>query len=188
MLNDNNFKQEIENKNLVLIDFFANYCEPCLVLAPILEKVMIGFDKKIELIKVNINDIPLTAKNFNIQRIPLVVLFKKGKLIDGFIGLKSEEEISNWLKEKINQEIKMIIKEYEKYAQENGFKLNPDQKVVERVINGLLENEKKYNHKYCPCRRIEGNEEVDKKNICPCIFHKQEIEKEGKCYCNLFVK
>ena len=67
-------------------------------------------------------------------------------------------------------------------------RLNPDKKIVERVINGLLTNEKKYGKKYCPCRRVSGNIEEDEKNVCPCAFHKKEIEKDGHCFCNLFVK
>ena len=67
-------------------------------------------------------------------------------------------------------------------------KLNPDKKIVERVMAGLAENEKKYGAKYCPCRRVSGNKEEDAKKICPCIWHKDEIEKDGHCFCNLYVK
>ncbi|MFH1126093.1 MAG: ferredoxin-thioredoxin reductase catalytic domain-containing protein [Candidatus Altiarchaeota archaeon] len=75
-----------------------------------------------------------------------------------------------------------------KYAEIQGFKLNPDEKVVEMVIDGLLENMDKYGLAYCPCRTITGNKQEDKKNICPCIYHKDEIKKDGRCHCWLFVK
>ena len=81
-----------------------------------------------------------------------------------------------------------LKEEYTKYAKDNGFQLNPDEKIVERIINGLLENEKKYGKKYCPCRRVSGNKEEDSKKICPCIWHKDEISKDGHCFCNLYVK
>lgn len=88
-----------------------------------------------------------------------------------------------------NEELK---KEYSDYAQKNGFKLNPDDKIVERVINGLLNNEKKYGKKYCPCRRVvEGNPDAGQENskkICPCFWHKEEIKKDGRCFCGLYVK
>lgn len=83
--------------------------------------------------------------------------------------------------------VEELIKEYEAYAVENGFKLNPDKKVVEGIVKVLLEREKKFGARYCPCRRITGNKEEDKKIICPCVYHKEEVEKDGYCLCRLFV-
>jgi len=81
-----------------------------------------------------------------------------------------------------------LKKKYKEYAENNGFTLNPDEKTVERVITGLLRNEEKYGEKYCPCRRVSGNKEEDAKKICACVWHKDEIEKDGHCFCNLYVK
>lgn len=81
-----------------------------------------------------------------------------------------------------------LIKELEEYAKKSGLKLNPDKKVVRRIIKGLLENEKKYGARYCPCRKVSGNPAEDKLKICPCHWHLQEIEKNGHCLCGLFVK
>jgi len=86
------------------------------------------------------------------------------------------------------EKIEEMIKNYSEYAQKNGFQLNPDRKVVERIINGLLRNEKEKGEKYCPCRVLSGNKEEDSKKICPCAYHKEEIEKNGICYCGLFMK
>lgn len=80
-----------------------------------------------------------------------------------------------------------LIKKFQKHAEENGIRLNPDEKIVERIIKGLQENEKKYGKQYCPCRRVSGDAEEDKKKICPCIWHKEEIKKDGRCFCGLFV-
>ncbi len=87
-----------------------------------------------------------------------------------------------------DKKIENLIDNYEKYAEANGFKLNPDKKAVERLVNGLLENEKKYSAKYCPCRRVTGDKEEDKSKICPCQWHREEIEKDGHCFCRLFIK
>ncbi|MGD0576856.1 MAG: ferredoxin-thioredoxin reductase catalytic domain-containing protein, partial [Candidatus Staskawiczbacteria bacterium] len=80
------------------------------------------------------------------------------------------------------------IERYDNYAKSNGFRLNPDKAVVERVVKGLFANEKKYGSKYCPCRRVSGDKEEDSKKICPCIWHKEEVERDGHCLCNLYVK
>ncbi len=81
-----------------------------------------------------------------------------------------------------------LIKQSEEYAKKQGFKLNPYREVVEGVAEGLLEREKKFGARYCPCRRVTGDKEQDQKIICPCVYHKEEIAKDGRCYCNLFVR
>jgi len=126
-----------------------------------------------------------------IDRIPQVLLFKKGKLINGFIGVRPESLIREWLEKNLkndSEKIEDVIKEYEKYAKENRFRLNLDRKKVEFLVKGLLENERKYGVRHCPCRRVTGNLEEDKKKICPCFWHRQEIERDGRCLCGLFVK
>jgi len=50
--------------------------------------------------------------------------------------------------------IKQLAEEFSEYAKNNGIRLNPDKKSVERIIDGLLKNEEKYGAKYCPCRRV----------------------------------
>ena len=76
----------------------------------------------------------------------------------------------------------------ESYAKSQGYKLNPDEKIVETVINGLLENERRYGFRYCPCRVVTGNKRKDSKIICPCAFHRKEMEEDGTCKCGLFLK
>jgi len=192
-LNDQNFETEIQNaKKPVLVDFWADFCHPCSVLAPILEKI--AEEKKDELIlaKVNLETAPLTAQKYEIDRIPLVVLFRNGKPVSGFIGARPGEEIRKWLEENLKndgrEKIEKIIKEYEEYAARNGYKLNPDRETAERLIKGLLENEKKYGFRYCPCRTISGNSEENKLKICPCQFMGKEIKEQGHCLCGLFIK
>jgi ferredoxin-thioredoxin reductase catalytic subunit len=75
-----------------------------------------------------------------------------------------------------------------RYAESQGFALNPDAKVVDMIVDGLLENLKKHGAAYCPCRPISGDKQEDKKIICPCVYHKEEIARDGKCHCWLFVK
>ena len=86
------------------------------------------------------------------------------------------------------KEVEDLIFRYKAYAEKNGFCLNPDKQILGNLVKALLEREKKFGAKYCPCRRITGNQEEDKKIICPCIYHKEEIQKDGRCLCNLFLK
>jgi ferredoxin-thioredoxin reductase catalytic subunit len=80
-----------------------------------------------------------------------------------------------------------VLESSQQYAKKARLRLNPDKKTVKRVIEGLIANEKKHGALYCPCRVLIGNEE-DKKNICPCAFHKIEIKRFGHCLCQLFFK
>jgi len=209
-LNDENFEKEILNaKKPILVDFWMFDCAPCFLLSPILEKLARDFEEKIILAKVNINATPIIAQKYGINATPTVILFKDSKPVSGFIGLKPESAIREWLEnllkdndndddkiEKVIQEVKedsffstsAATSVYEEYAEKNGFALNPNKKVVEGIVKSLLEREKKFGFRYCPCRKITGNEEEDKKIICPCQFHRLEIEKDSHCLCGLFVK
>ncbi len=83
---------------------------------------------------------------------------------------------------------KELFVEYEKYAEENGIALNPNERMTNAVIEGLLNHEDNDGERYCPCRKITGDKEEDKKIICPCIYHLDEVKEMGRCHCNLFVK
>jgi len=196
-LTDENFEQEIKKADKpVLVDFWASWCSPCFIFAPILEKVAEEYKNKLIFAKVDLDSAPQVSQKYGIEQIPTIILFKDGKLVSGFIGARPELVIKEFLDKalKDNSEIKdsenmeEIIKSYQVYAEENGFKLNPDRETVERLIRGLLANEKKYGARYCPCRRISEDKDEDKKKICPCQWHKEEIEKDDHCFCGLFVK
>ncbi|GAI49172.1 unnamed protein product [marine sediment metagenome] len=194
-LTDENFEKEITKSDKpVLVDFWALWCSPCFVLTPILEKLAEEYKDKFILAKVNLDYAPIAAQKYRIDRIPAVVLFKNGKPVSGFIGVKPEPVVKDIISQMLEDsekkigEIENIIKNYQEYAQKNGFKLNPDKGIVERLVKGLLENEKKYGAQYCPCRRITGNPEDDKGKICPCYWHQEELERDGHCFCGLFVK
>jgi thioredoxin len=215
-LTDQNFEKEIQVADKpVVVDFWAEWCTPCFILGPILEKLADEFEGKFILAKVNLAEAKAVAQKYGVERIPMVVLFNEGKPISGFIGARPEpivrELLGKMLKDqslagspKIDRktesienathspssqsELEPLIKNYQEYAEKNGFKLNPNQEVVERLIKGMLENEKKYGARYCPCRRLSGNPEEDRGKICPCQWHRKEIEMEGHCFCGLFVK
>jgi len=86
----------------------------------------------------------------------------------------------------LDKEGKELRKKLQKYADSQNFKLNPDEKALEGIINSLLRNKKIKGEIYCPCRIVTGNKEDDKKIICPCIYHQDEIKQMGHCKCTLF--
>lgn len=210
-LTDQNFEKEvINNSKLVLVDFYTIWCPPCKVLAPILEKLSQEFKEKIIFTKINIDSNPVVSKQFGIESIPTVALFKNGESLDGFVGAIPEPTIREWLEKNLNllknnneksgvetvktsvqsddQKVEDLIKHYQTLAEEKGIKINTDKEIVRSLMKGLLANEEKYGAKYCPCRRVSGKKEEDDSKICPCTFLEKEIQEKGQCVCGLFVK
>ena len=103
-LTDENFKEEIENEaKPILVDFWSASCMPCFALLPTLEKLAEEYKDKVIFAKININEAPLTAQEYEIDRIPAVFLFREGKLAAGFIGVQPEPVIREWLEKNIKK-------------------------------------------------------------------------------------
>ncbi len=82
----------------VLVDFWAEWCAPCRMLAPELERVAARFEGKVMLVKVNTEEHPDAAEKFNIRSIPNVKLFINGKVVDEFSGALPQSSIEQWLR------------------------------------------------------------------------------------------
>jgi ferredoxin-thioredoxin reductase catalytic chain len=81
-----------------------------------------------------------------------------------------------------------ILELSRKYAEKAGFMLNPNPQVLDAVIKGLARNESRHGLRYCPCRVVTGDKEKDRKIICPCIYHQDEIKEQGYCHCMLYFR
>ena len=84
-------------KKLILIDFWAPWCQPCKVLEPILEKVATAYAQQVVLAKVNIDAEPNIAMQFRIQSVPTVIAFHQGRPVDGFAGALPEAQIRTFV-------------------------------------------------------------------------------------------
>ena len=98
ILTDQNFAKEIQRKDkFALVDFYATWCEPCSLLAPVLEKLEQSFSDKLVLLKANVDETPLNAQKFKVDLIPTIILFKDGQPIDSFSGFRPEPVLKEWL-------------------------------------------------------------------------------------------
>jgi thioredoxin 2 len=81
----------------VLVDCWAPWCGPCRSLAPILEELAVKYGGGIKIAKMNVDENPLTAQQFNVRNIPTMLLFRNGKLVNTLVGLLPKEEIERHL-------------------------------------------------------------------------------------------
>ncbi|MEK6819932.1 MAG: thioredoxin [Nanoarchaeota archaeon] len=94
-------KNEFESytkSGLTLIDFFAEWCMPCVMMSPVLEELSEKFKGKIKFGKINVDDNQILAQKFNVASIPNFVLFKDGKKAEQFIGAMPIEDFEKKLK------------------------------------------------------------------------------------------
>jgi thioredoxin 1 len=95
ILTDKNFSEEVfKNQKLVLVDFWAEWCIPCQMITPILQEIIDKFDGKIRIGKLDVDKNPLISTVFSIDRIPALILFNNGKIVQRFIGVQPKEVIT----------------------------------------------------------------------------------------------
>ncbi len=98
ILNNSNFKQFLENnKGTVLVDFYADWCGPCKMVAPILEKIHNENDD-VTVVKVNVDESNELAREYNVINIPTMVVFKEGAVSHVQVGALPEAQILELLK------------------------------------------------------------------------------------------
>jgi thioredoxin 1 len=86
-LTDGNFKKEVIESGLpVLVDFWATWCGPCKMIAPVVEELAKEFDQKIKVGKVDVDENPNIAGQFGIMSIPTLMFFKNGKVMEQVVG------------------------------------------------------------------------------------------------------
>ncbi len=96
---DSSFEQDVvKASNLVLVDFWAEWCGPCRALAPKLEEIASEMATQVKVVKMNIDENPQTPGQFGIRGIPAMLLFKDGKQVGELVGNQPKETIMGFLK------------------------------------------------------------------------------------------
>jgi len=91
-LTDKNFDEVTNTDKTILIDFFANWCGPCKMIAPIIEEIASESDKY-KICKVDVDENPALAQKFNISSIPTLIVLKDGTFVTQAVGFRSKSEI-----------------------------------------------------------------------------------------------
>ncbi len=93
-ITSSNFENEVLKSDLpVLVDFWATWCGPCRMLAPVLEEIAKEFDGKIKVGKVNVDEQMQLAIKFHVESIPTLMLFNKGELVKKSLGFMEKDEL-----------------------------------------------------------------------------------------------
>ncbi len=98
-LNDSTFESEVlKSESPVLVDFWAPWCGPCRILAPVVEEIANSYTGRIKVGKLNVDDNQETTMQYSIRSIPTLILFKNGKPLDQIIGAVPKSEIEKMVK------------------------------------------------------------------------------------------
>ncbi|MDH4108626.1 MAG: thioredoxin [Gammaproteobacteria bacterium] len=92
---DASFEKDVLQSDLpVLVDFWAEWCGPCRMIAPALEELAAEYDGRARIAKLNIDDCPKTAMRFGVRSIPTLILFRDGEASDTSIGVKPKAQLA----------------------------------------------------------------------------------------------
>jgi thioredoxin 1 len=101
---DTAFEQDVlKSSTPVLVDFWAEWCGPCKLIAPHLEAVAAELGDKVQVIKVNIDENPLTPTRYGVRGIPTLMLFKNGAVAATKVGALPKSKLLEWVQESIDQ-------------------------------------------------------------------------------------
>jgi len=97
-LTDQNFQDEVKAASTpVLVDFWAEWCAPCRMIAPVLDELAEEYDGKVKIGKVNVDDNRSIAAQYGVMSIPTLILFKNGEMVEQMVGAQPKENLAKVL-------------------------------------------------------------------------------------------
>ncbi|MBW1971678.1 MAG: thioredoxin [Deltaproteobacteria bacterium] len=98
-IKDENFEQEVIKSDIpTLVDFWAPWCGPCLMVAPVVEELADKYKGQVKMTKINVDENPMVAQMFQIMSIPTLMVFKDGEVVGKIIGFRGKEPLEELIK------------------------------------------------------------------------------------------
>ena len=98
-VNDNNFEEEVlKSSGVVVVDFYATWCGPCKMLAPVLEELSQEVPGA-KIVKIDVDENPVTANMYKVVNIPTIKIFKNGELVDTKVGFQPKDNLKEAIEE-----------------------------------------------------------------------------------------
>ena len=140
---DQTFEAEVVARSAtvpVVVDLWAEWCGPCKTLGPILEKVIGETDGRVELAKVNVDENPWVAQQFQVRSIPAVFAFADGKVVDGFIGALPEAQVKQFVDRLAPEptEADLLVAKGDEASLRGALELEPDHAAAIESLARLL--------------------------------------------------
>ena len=99
-VSDAEFEEKVLKSDLpVLVDFWAEWCAPCKMIAPALEEISSDMDGKLKVVKLNIDENPSTPAQYGVRGIPTLMLVKNGEVVSQQVGAAPKNTIVNWVED-----------------------------------------------------------------------------------------
>ncbi|GAG34178.1 unnamed protein product, partial [marine sediment metagenome] len=160
---DKDFREKVIEKSQeipVVVDFWAPWCQPCLVLGPVLEHLVEQHKNKLILAKINVQANQSVASQFGIRGIPAVKMFRDGEVVNEFTGLLPEEKIKEFLEKAQPSEAENLIKQGDEYLKNKSIDM-----ALEAYENALEK---------------ESANEIARYKIGLIFFYKKDFEQSKK--------
>lgn len=97
-VSDDSFENDVLKADVpVLVDFWAEWCGPCKMIAPALEEIATELDGRVQIAKVNIDENPMTPQKYGVRGIPTLILFKDGEVAATKVGALPKNQLAEWV-------------------------------------------------------------------------------------------
>jgi thioredoxin 1 len=97
-VSDANFEAEVlKSTSPVVVDFWAEWCGPCKMIAPALEEISGSVGEKVKIVKLNVDENPETAQKYGIMSIPTLLMFKNGEIAKRQVGAQPKQKLEQWI-------------------------------------------------------------------------------------------